>query len=467
MTTESTQHLLRHLIVGIAAHVPQLARSVTPRHLPNTLECIRTWHKIAGKVELTVFTNNGSAVWPVVKQNLLPLPQDWKVAVTSSEAGAATSLRVRRKSNPFGLTHAHLYSWAAIVADLTSTASAFVHLEDDVCPSADSLLSWARDTALLQAAGASDAGFQRGFYRYEVTRPAHEMHWHRVKGLKTASASATKYTAEFINTRAAQWRAAHNVSLGERFLLDERLHRRFKSKRCDGLPCWLDGKLDGSPGTSSSRVPAASNVSGSTAGWCSNYPTLVVHQKQPGQQRPRAFVALSNPYSAVTAARRELVAAFLLHSRGWNTRWTNTSTQTVVGARSTNSTAPFGTEPDRTTHRTRYKAYGVREYGSGTFDYAHEFVHFQSAGDWPAGQLDDVLKVSKGHRGGMRRVLVPLVHDGSRPLHQRWRLDTIAGVHHMSDRVVNGPRKGWVEMSSARYREHEVVHCTTLSTGAW
>jgi hypothetical protein len=467
MTTESTQILLSHLIVGIAAHVPPAGRPVTPRHLPNTLECIRTWHKIVGKVELTVFTNNGSAVWPVVKQSLLPLPQGWKVAVTSSEAGAVTDLRVRRRANPFGLTHAHLHSWAAIVADLTSTASAFVHLEDDVCPSADSLLSWARDTALLQAAGASDAGFQRGFYRYEVTRPAHEMQWHRVKGLKTASASATKYTAEFINTRAAQWRAAHNVSLGERFLLDERLHRRFKSSTCDGLPCRLDGKPDGSPGTSSGRVLAASNVnvSGSTASWCSNYPTLVVHP--PGQQKPRAFVALSNPYSAITAARRELVATFLLHSRGWNTRWTNTSTQTVVGARSTNSTAPFGTEPDRTTHRTRYKAYGVREYGSGTFDYAHEFVHFQSAGDWPAGQLDDVLKVSKGHRGGMRRVLVPLVHDGSRPLHLRWRLDTIAGVHHMSDRVVNGPRKGWVEMSSARYREHEVVHCTTLSTGPW
>ena len=39
-----------------------------------------------------------------------------------------------------------------------------------------------------------------------------------------------------------------------------------------------------------------------------------------------------------------------------------------------------------------------------------------------------------------------------------WQLDTLAGVHHMSDRVVNGPRKQ-VEVFAARFRENEVIRC--------
>jgi len=405
---------------------------------------------------------------PLVLKQFPPPRPGWSADVKTWDVlSAPGAKRSGRKPNPYLLTHAHLHAWSSIVANPTSRATAFVHIEDDLCLSARELATWAHDTALLEGAGASGAGFLRGFYRFEVTKAGREMHWQRVKDLKTATAATTKYKPEFINARAATWRAAHNVSLGERFVLDERLHRRFMSPLCDGPPCftdtplldpgrisWLARSRFGTNSTTSlgavSVGEAANptdamtdagmasssvrNASGVGSWWCSNYPTLVVHRPA---LPPRAFIALANPYSAITAAPRSLVADFLLRSRGWNS--------TTEGGRS---------------YRTRHKAYGVREYGSSTFDYAHEFVRFRSAGSWPSGQLDDVLKVSKGHRGGMRRVLVPLMHDPSMPRSQRWRLDTFAGVHHMSDRVVNGPRKGWVESTSARYREHEVVRCT-------
>ena len=68
-------------------------------------------------------------------------------------------------------------------------------------------------------------------------------------------------------------------------------------------------------------------------------------------------------------------------------------------------------------------------------------------------QFGGTTKIS----GGMRRTLVPLVLDGT----PSWQLDTLAGVHHMSDRVVNGPRKGGNEQYAARYREAELMRCKT------
>ena len=46
-----------------------------------------------------------------------------------------------------------------------------------------------------------------------------------------------------------------------------------------------------------------------------------------------------------------------------------------------------------------------------------------------------------------------------------WQLDPHAGVHHMSDRVVNGPRKQ-VEAYAARFREGEVIRCVGSGHGS-
>jgi len=131
--------------------------------------------------------------------------------------------------------------------------------------------------------------------------------------------------------------------------------------------------------------------------------------------------------------------------------------------------------------RTRHKAYATREYGSCTFHYAHDFVRFDTMPngvEWPTGQPGARGK----HAGGMRRVLVPLTlaiapshrqqaamprpHAGRGPAAQparSWQLDTLAGVHHMSDRVVNGPRKGGNEQYFARFREDELIRCVPPS----
>ena len=111
--------------------------------------------------------------------------------------------------------------------------------------------------------------------------------------------------------------------------------------------------------------------------------------------------------------------------------------------------------------RTRHKAYATREYGSCTFHYAHEFVRFEEMpinAKWPAGEFGSTLK----HGQGMRRVLVPLVlrtKDKRGRRSSSWQLDTLAGVHHQSDRVVNGPRKGGNEQFAARFRESEMMRC--------
>ena len=104
-----------------------------------------------------------------------------------------------------------------------------------------------------------------------------------------------------------------------------------------------------------------------------------------------------------------------------------------------------GGAPRPPKYRMRYKAYGVREYGSSTLHYAHEFLDFETAKGWPS---------------LMRRVLVPLVQPagGGAARGKPWQLDTVAGVHHRSDRMANGPRK-WADKYSATLREREVVVC--------
>ena len=470
---------LRYTVVDVAAHAP--APGVAPRHLASVLRCIRSWRALTAidSLRLTVHTNDVGAIASVLSA-LPAAPRGW------SERVASWSKRSKREGS-FILAHAHLHSWAAIVANQTSLATAFVSLEDDVCPSAEAIAAWAADESLLVASGAAAHGFQRGFYRFEVTRTA----------LPEQSRPGAKYSDAFVRARAAAWRAAHNVSLGERFVLDERLRRKFQPRppaTCDTAPC-LPQLAHDHP----SQSARASSVT-----WCAHYPTVVVHGRptadeygsdrathgdyaaragggpssSTAQAGVRAFVSLANPYSAITAASRALVESFLLHSSGWNT----------TSARGKPSL------------RTRHKAYAVREFGSCTLHYAHEFVRFatiQPADAWPQGVFGGTRKID----GGMRRVLVPLVWVAgaggaadavaSAPLGEHrgghmslegdnsapgppsatgrgagggWRLDSRAGVHHRSDRVVNGPRKG-NEQYGARFREHELVRCMPPARG--
>ena len=465
--------LLAHLVVGVAAHVSQ---GVAPRHLGATLACVVSWRRVSVSVALTVYTNERAATVAVVHSSLPPpSPPTWRASVSEQR-------RQQRRGNAYALTHSHLWDWAHVVANASSTATAFVHLEDDLAPSIEALRSWAHDEALLEASGAAAAGFQRGFYRYEVTRPASEMHWQRVRDLKTATASVSKYTAEFINGRAAAWRAANNVSLGERFILDERMPRRYKAWGCDArVPPCTPGEADpasvldrqnasGGIITSSSSSATLGPRARTAARWCTNYPTLVVSSAVDagaaaatsmarGPTGHRAFVALANPYSAITAAPRRLVARFLLASNGWNL------SHAALDANSSRKRGAALKAPPR--YRMRHKAYAVREYGSSTLHYAHEFLRFEHARSWPQGVPGAPAK----HRHGMRRVLVPLVPPPPSAAGAQaagapasWRLDALAAVHHRSDRVVNGPRKG-VEALGARLRESGVVRCVQREGG--
>ena len=152
--------LLSHVVVGVTAFVSD---SYTPRYLPMTLECIAKWRKVVGMLELTVFTNAEHTVRLVVEQHFRPLQPGWHVKVSAWAHGISATAR----SRGYLLTHAHLHTWSAMVASPKySKATAFVHLEDDLCPNADAMRAWARDVSLLEASGAASSGFQRGFYRY-------------------------------------------------------------------------------------------------------------------------------------------------------------------------------------------------------------------------------------------------------------------------------------------------------------
>ena len=480
--------ILAHLHVDIAAFVtpgwwPDI-RHTAPPHLGTVLACVASYRVLrsAGLVRsmsLAIHTNNEEAIAPLaarLRAHGFGGDPKWVARVQPWDAKLAAA---GGRANNFMLAHAHLHRWSRLVADANSNATAFVHLEDDVCPRVESLVAWAEDEALLRNSGASAAGFQRGFYRFEVTRPSHEM---------PPPGPKSKYTREYIARRARTWRATHNISYGERFVLDERLHRKYSpvyGRKCDDTPC------DARPSAmaSSNRTAGANlnanlgaNVSDAHAagaltragrprfGWCAEYPTVAVHDSQPSAQvsgsaaphvranysssptssmlpgggRDRVFTSLANPYSAITAASRPLVESFLLHSTGW--RMDSDSSL-----------------------RLRHKAYAVREYGSCTFHYANEFIKFADAPPgviWPMGLFGSTAKVA----GGMRRVLVPLVlspnakRANGRALaggsnSATWQIDPVAGVHHMSDRVVNGPRKGSNEQFSGRHHEDEVMRC--------
>ena len=77
------------------------------------------------------------------------------------------------------------------------------------------------------------------------------------------------------------------------------------------------------------------------------------------------------------------------------------------------------------------------------------YDHMGHVVDEPAASVGDTNRPARARRGGPRR------RAGGA---QGWQLDVLAGVHHMSDGVVNGPRKG-VEQFSARFREWNTMRC--------
>lgn len=503
-------HILAHVRVDVAAYA---RGGHPPPHLSAVIACVRSWRVIRAikSLTMTVHTNNASAV-----ARMLATDEPDASSPSHIRAGKAPAIAWRElvapwhpgtssKAKPFLLAHAHLRAWQQdVAADRPENGTtAFVHLEDDVCPNPEGIVSWAEDEALLIASGASAAGFQRGFYRFEVTRAAAEFPASRAW---SKPAGNGKYSHAFVAARAAAWRSAHNISLGERFVLDERQLRRFHpavSRRCDHAPCSpperrlrAQQRHGGGDGGGSSAQQArdadwtqvALQPAALQRTYCASYPTLAVATAE--ARAHRVFVALANPYSAITAASRPLVRAFLLHSNGWD----------LAARGSGEARAHQGERQQRL--RTRHKAYAVREYGSCTFHYAHEFYPLPMPEDaldvrWPYGsnRVGDTSRTG----GGMRRVLVPLVlardveeltdsdagrgqpasprprahvqrsrhmertgssdRDGSsKDIKRTWQLDTLAGVHHMSDRVVNGPRKQ-VEAYAARFRERELIRC--------
>ena len=277
--------VIAHLVVAVAAHV---RGDGAPPHLQAVLACIRSWHALDAvqSLQLSIHTNNGAAIAALLARR-----------GTSERLPAGLRMRVISwtGNKAFMLAHAHLHEWAAIVAaEQRSLVTAFIHLEDDVCPSAEALRSWADDDALLHESGAAGAGFQRGFYRWEATRLPHQM--------SQQQAVHGKYNDAYVHARAAAWRARANASLGERFVLDERQRRRFRPPApltcASPTPCAVS-----SPVGQHTRPPQ----------WCAAFPSVAVLSP-----RSRAFISFANPYSAITAARRSLVEKFLLHSRGWN-----------------------------------------------------------------------------------------------------------------------------------------------------
>ena len=438
MSTADGAALLRHLRVTVATHVRPAAagaHATTSAHLPGVLSCVRSWAslKVIESAALTVYTNDLNAVQPLLHSI------DWSAAPSWTARATKPNLH----GHPFDLVHAHLHEWAAIVAEPTSAATAFVHLEDDVCPSSEALAAWADDEGLLIRSGVAAAGFQRGLYRYEVTRRGEDM----------PPPPPGRYSAEFINRRAAEWRAAHGVALGERLVVDELRRRAFS-------PVW--------PRPCDTRPPC--DAPSSAPSWCASFPIVAV--RGAGQSPSRVFVALKNPYSAMTLASRQLVSDFLLRSNGWNRSMPSAMSAAKRGAAASNATAAppvaaAGRAPTpaptalaavrraRFSPRTRHRAYGVREYGSCTFHYAIDFLPFLPARGWP--EL-------------IRRVLVPLrlvpfngtAGTKAEAKHAHWQLDPVAAVHHRSDRMANGPRK-FQEQFQATLREREVVVCRRAS----
>lgn len=457
--------LLRHLQVSVSSFVfagepsaegavGTARRGVPGRNLAAVLACIRSWANLTAveRADLVVHTNDVGALEPLVRSSGWPALRDGsappgltaRLAPWSSRAGDVQG----GKRNPFELPHAHLHDWAAIVADRASGATAFINLEDDVCPDAAALAAWAADEAALVASGAAAAGFQRGFYRYEVTRSPQDLPPmlkvpHQACGRRSAAACA-----EFVASQAARWREKAGVALGERLVVDEyvpRVYRPAPPRRCDARPpCDLQAGVQ----------------------WCAAFPLLVVGRGDASAAAPlRVFAALKNPYSAITASSRALVTAFLLHSAGWDARWNGTRLNATalfggggVGASHlVDRAAPGGGRRRPAKFRMRHKAYAVREYGSCTLHYAHDFLDFHEATGWPA---------------LTRRVLVPLVLaalplgaaqpgrpvDIAQAADPSWRLDPAAAVHHRSDRLANGPRK-FADKYACSLRESEVVAC--------
>ena len=172
---------LSHISVAIASHWanPNPQKGVW---LQKCVHAVSRWSDdpLVQTVDVTVFVNRAGlarATEAALTQNF-PLPASVNITMEVS------ALR------GYMMTRSHLPVWAKLAQDPSSRYTAFVYPEDDIKLTVSALRAWDVDEGLLHSSGASDAGFHRGFFRYEVS------------------------------------------AKGDRYILDERRTRRWNSRSC-------------------------------------------------------------------------------------------------------------------------------------------------------------------------------------------------------------------------------------------
>ena len=255
---------------------------------------------------LVVSVLRGVVTWP-----LLPAVKHVNISVHTDRSSELAGQAMRRVDLPraislhilvsrvagYGLAHQHRKEWKALLREPTCRATLFVYLEHDLFVPAASLIAWAADQALLKRAGALAFGFRRSFYRFELSQP-----------VSAASPVPTRLLVDEREPR--RW-----IPGRTRWALPDRKDKFFPGyiPPFPGHPrLWAD------PATMRcSTVPdAACEVNQSL---CVHYPFVRARDPQGGASR--LFLALLNPYSGMTVARRADVALFAKHPMWTRFRW--------------------------------------------------------------------------------------------------------------------------------------------------
>ena len=151
---------LSHISVAVISHWKIYPSPQKDRWLRNCVHAITHWsdEPLVQTVDVAVFVNGVGLerVNEALTRNL-PLPASVNLTIEVS------ALR------GYMLTRSHLSGWANLAQDPSSRYTAFVYLEDDIMLTASALRAWDIDEQLLRSSGASDAGFHRGFFRYEIS----------------------------------------------------------------------------------------------------------------------------------------------------------------------------------------------------------------------------------------------------------------------------------------------------------
>ena len=151
--------LLRHVLLSITSFQPPTHSRLT--RLAQTLETASGWPLNAGVEKLTVHIHTNSNARAI--------------KALASSANLNSSIQVWEHTelkHPFLLTHQYKLKWKDLLTlPQKDTPTCFIYLEDDMPMNSKTLLSFARDTRLLQRAGLAKKGFFRSFFRTELPNP--------------------------------------------------------------------------------------------------------------------------------------------------------------------------------------------------------------------------------------------------------------------------------------------------------